>query len=63
MDSKGFIRTVKCSLVWWGTEGFRGGSQLSYITYCVNISECTVSKYFSQNMYIIMVSGTVEILN
>lgn len=54
---------VKRSVVWLEEEGFCGGFQVSYMTNCVNIGDCTVSKYFSQNMYIIKVNGTVEILN
>lgn len=62
MASQGFIRTVKSNVVWLDEGGFCGGSQVSYTTYCVNVGDCTVSKYFSQNMYIIKVNGTVEIL-
>lgn len=62
MASQGFIRTVKSNVVWLDEGGFCGGSQVSYMTYCVNVGDCTVSKYFSQNMYIIKVKGTVEIL-
>lgn len=62
MASQGFIRTVKSNVVWLDEGGFCGRSQVSYMTYCVNVGDCTVSKYFSQNMYIIKVNGTIEIL-